>query len=266
MSIKTILYFYRLHLNLMKTIQLNFKCFPFEKAIRFPVFVFGRIGFEGLKKGCITTRSSHCGSVYIGGGYHTALFGNANTNRSFLKISGNLFLGDSVTIDQGCLVSICKGATVHIGEGVYINRNVRIHAKESIFIGDFTRIGWDSQIYDSNFHYTICHGRVSRINKPVRIDHNVWIGNRVTVSKGAVLPPFSVVAAMSLVNKDFSSYGEACLYGGVPSRFITGDIKRLIGVEPKLALLFNHAATDSIEEEDLEESIRNSFYSKKRNE
>lgn len=260
MTIETLLFYRRLHLNIVKSFYVNFRCFPFTKAWRFPILVFGKVGFEGLRKGCIQTKSFRTGAVHIGGGYHTEMFGYSSINKTYLKISGVLSLGDSVTIDQGCLISICSGAKVHIGDGVYINRNVKIHSKESIYIGDNTRIGWESQVFDTNFHYTLCHGRISRINKPVIINHNVWIGNRVTVSKGAILPAFSVVAAMSLVNKDFSNNGEACLFGGVPAKYITDDIKRLLGVEPLFSRLFKDDFKDSIELEEVEEQIKNCFY------
>lgn len=53
----------RLHLNIPKTLYINFKVFPFQTAIHLPVFLYGDIQLENLHKGCI-----HIATPTLGGG------------------------------------------------------------------------------------------------------------------------------------------------------------------------------------------------------
>ena len=258
MNLQTVFYYSRMHFNLWKTLYLNFKCFRFEDAVKLPIFVYGHVGLEDLHKGCIKLQSVKTRTVRIGGGYCTQMFGLANLYRTHLKISGSLILGNNITIDQGCLISISKGGIIKIGNGCYINRNTKIHAKEYVELEDHCRVGWDSQIYDTNFHYTVFQGKVYKRNKPIILHHNVWLANDVTIAKGTVLPAYSVVAAKSLVNKDMSEYGEACLYGGTPAKFIAKDIRRLLGVEQQITPLFNDSQ-DYLVWEDIAPCIKDCF-------
>lgn len=43
----------RLHINIPKTLYFNFKVFELRQAIRFPVFLYGKVQLEGLHKGCV---------------------------------------------------------------------------------------------------------------------------------------------------------------------------------------------------------------------
>jgi acetyltransferase-like isoleucine patch superfamily enzyme len=67
---------------------------------------------------------------------------------------------------------------------------------------------------------------VRRCNSPIVIGDYVWIGNRVTINKGSMIPNCSIVASNSLVNKDFSQYGSGIL-AGCPAKFISSTKRRI---------------------------------------
>lgn len=229
---------FKLHFNLPKTIYFNFRVFGLKDALRLPVFLFGRIHLEGIHRGCVEVLQIKTGSVRIGGGWFTELCGFSNRYKSFLRINGKMILGGDNIMHQGIVVSVTKNATLRIGNNVYFNERVIIHSKYGITIGDNCRFGWNTQILDTGFHYMINKGKLAYRHAPVILEHNVWIANSVSIMKGTYLPAYTVVASNSLVNKNFSQIGEHCLIGGVPAKYITDGVERLLINESEVDKLF----------------------------
>lgn len=256
MTLHLLKHFLRLRPNVWKTLYLNFKVFQLKDAIRLPVLCFGKIRLEGLRRGCIKLVDPKMGGVKIGGGWHTEMFGYAQLYKSLLRIEGVLELGSDVTISQGCVISVSKGAILRIGNNFKTNVNVRIHAKQRIEIEDNCRMGWDCQVFDTSFHYTISKGTLSYRHQPVYLGHNTWLSNGVTVMKGTQLPAYSVVAAKSLVNKDYTQYGEKSLFAGTPAKFKYSGIQRILGHESEIDNLFVEGI-DQIAENDIKNILKN---------
>lgn len=249
-------YFILRHLNLFKTVYFNFRVFPLRIAINLPVFVYGRVCFENLHRGCIELTGGHSPhSVHLGGGYYTLMFGRSTLYRSYFRFAGTLICGNNVYLDNGSVVSICEHAKLSIGDNVRVNRNTRIHCRESISIEGDSRIGWDCQIMDTDFHFTLHNNRISNNNKPVTIGHNSWLTNGVSVMKGSILPAYSIVASKSLVNKDLSKYGEKCLFGGIPTHLLSEDYRRILKKEKELKTLFQRTNLDFIDYDQIQEQI-----------
>ena len=108
---------------------------------------------------------------------------------------------------------------IKIGDNCYFNRNVMLDANNSIEIGNYTMIGPDTYITDSN--HTFGHG-LSPSRQPmekgtVKIGDNCWIGAKVVILKDVVLGNYCVVAAGSLVSHSFP---EGSLIAGYPARLI----------------------------------------------
>lgn len=247
------------HFNLLKTLYFNFKVFDFKTAVKLPVLLFGNIQFEGLHAGCVELRKVKRGVVKIGGGWHTETFGYSNRYKSFLRIKGKLVLGAKVLIQQGVVLSINSKATVTIGDNVIINERVTIHSKQSITINNNCWISWNTQIFDSSFHYMLKQGKLACRNAPVFLGRDVWVANNVSIMKGAYLPDYTVVAANSLVNKDFRTLGEHCLIGGVPAKFITNRVELLHLQDSKVDKLFN-SPDEILEYTDIEEELQKAAY------
>jgi maltose O-acetyltransferase len=97
-----------------------------------------------------------------------------------------------------CEISAGANAQLVIGDRVFVNQGVVIAARESIEIGDDTKIGDFSAIYDSNYH-EMDPGHPAK-PRPVTIGKNVWLGNGVLVLSGSNIGDHTVVAARSVVN------------------------------------------------------------------
>lgn len=113
-----------------------------------------------------------------------------------------------------------------IGDHVYIAPRCKVVCRESVVLGDYIEMSWESQIFDSHFHYIIKDGIIYNMTKQVRIQHHVWIGNRVSIMPGAQLGPYSILGADSMLNKDYSDV-EAGLFVGRPAKLVKQGCYRL---------------------------------------
>lgn len=257
--LKLIWHWFRLHLNLTKTLYFNFRVFGFKTAIKLPVWLYGHIQLEYLHHGCVVLQQPKAGGVRIGGGWDSAVFGRSNRCVSFLRLRGVLVLGNDILMQQGIVLSVENNAVLKIGNNVHINERVTIHSKVSITINDNCRFGWNIQVLDTGFHYMVNKGKLAYRNAPVVIENNVWVGNGASIMKGTNLPAYTVVASNSLVNKNFEEIGERCMIGGVPAKFITNGVERLLLKEVEIDKLFK-SADDIIDYEEFKEELRKEKY------
>lgn len=47
------------------------------------------------------------------------------------------------------------GATLEIGDDFFMNANCKLFCENYIKLGDQARVSWDSQVFDSNFHFMV---------------------------------------------------------------------------------------------------------------
>ena len=77
--------------------------------------------------------------------------------------------------------------------------------------------------------------------------------------KGTYLPAYTVVASNSLVNKNFKEIGEHCLIGGVPAKYITNGVERLLLKDKEIDKLFKD--TDGIlDYEEIKDELQKEKY------
>ena len=134
---------------------------------------------------------------------------------------------------------VARGAELVFGSGDYpsCGANVRIICFNQIVIED-SHITWDCQIMDSSFHYieSLEDGTIQPLTRPVHLGKHVWIGNRTTITAGAIIPEETIVASHSLVNKDFSEVGPNCLIAGIPAKVVKKGIRRIYDWETQKLL------------------------------
>jgi acetyltransferase-like isoleucine patch superfamily enzyme len=96
-----------------------------------------------------------------------------------------------------CEIKAFPNAQILIGDHVFVNQGVVIAARESIEIGDGSKVGDFSAILDSNYHDM----DPTHPDKPrsITIGKNVWLGNGVLVLPGSEIGDHTVVAARSVV-------------------------------------------------------------------
>ena len=158
---------------------------------------------------------------------------------SSLVVWGKLKVHGHCYIWNGVKIVVAKKAVLELGDFSNIGSDSKIYCEDHIVIGEKVSVSWESQIFDTNFHYYVHEGLIKRKNGPVVIGHHCWIGNRTTISKNSKLPPYSIVASNSLVNKDFSSNKEGGMYVGQPARLMQEDCIRIFEDEGVVNDFFN---------------------------
>lgn len=162
---------------------------------------------------------------------HKSLFSSGNN----LILDDNVFinaiseegirLGNNVTISRNCTL-ICtgvisqKGVGISIGNNTGINSNCYFGGQGGIKIGDNVIIGPYVKIFSENHNFldtsTIIKNQgTSRLG--VKIESDCWIGSGVIITDGVVLKSRTVVAAGSVVTKNFEGNS---LIGGIPAKLI----------------------------------------------
>jgi acetyltransferase-like isoleucine patch superfamily enzyme len=116
--------------------------------------------------------------------------------------------GTTVPVELGAL----PGATLDVGDRVFINQGASIVATLAIQIGDDSRIGDHVAIYDTD-HHAVAGVRCA----PVSIGRNVWLARAAIVLPGVTIGDHAVVAAGSIVIEDVP---PRTLVAGNPARAI----------------------------------------------
>jgi acetyltransferase-like isoleucine patch superfamily enzyme len=104
----------------------------------------------------------------------------------------------------------------------------KIICKEKIVLGNYARIGSESQLIDTNFHQMIDTktGEKFKMTAPIELGEYNFISNRVTIMQKTITPNYCTIASNSLVNKDYSGFGENILIGGIPAKLLKENISR----------------------------------------
>lgn len=110
----------------------------------------------------------------------------------------------------------CSGEII-IGDYCLISPGVRISAAQSIRIGDNCMFAANVYISDSDWHGIYNRIRPFRCTKPVVLENNVWLGERVIINKGVTIGENSVIGAGSVVTKNIPTNVIAA---GNPARVI----------------------------------------------
>jgi maltose O-acetyltransferase len=113
------------------------------------------------------------------------------------------------------------GAQISIGENTWINNNFCAVAEHSsITIGKNCLIGFNVQMYDSDFHGLKVADRMRSLpewTKPVQIGSDVFIGSNVKILKGVTVGDGAVIANGALVLCDVAA---GSIVAGVPAKFV----------------------------------------------
>ncbi len=217
----------------IKTLWANFRYLPLRQAIKLPIRISCKSSFYGLIGGgkiVIDTPNIKTFMIHIGQSHYVS----TSIPHTNWKIYGTVIFKGKTIFRQGTYMLVGPGATLtfeYSDTWINIGTNSKIICYEKISIGSDTRLAWDCQIYDTNFHYVKnAKGEAKKLTTPILIGKNCWIANRTTIAPGAVLPDFSIVASNSLINKDFTEYGDSCLYAGSPAKFKVKGVQRVISL------------------------------------
>jgi acetyltransferase-like isoleucine patch superfamily enzyme len=132
---------------------------------------------------------------------------------------GRLVLGRWVHLGTGTALR-CHEGTLILGDKGVLARDISINCYLDVEIGDSALIADNVYVsdFDHNFAALTVPIKDQGIAKSrVRIGRDVWLGTKVTVTRGVEVGEGSVVGANAVVSKDLPSH---CVAVGVPARVI----------------------------------------------
>lgn len=212
------------NINWIKTFWFNFKALPFGQAIKIPFLVSYNTKIKNVGK-IILSKSVHTGMVSIGviriGDFET------NAEKTVFNNMGTFTVAGNMKMHPGVKVVVRQGAELSVGERVGFGGNSKVVCHKAITIGNDFRMSWNSQIFDTDFHflYNIEKDKHYPRLKPVTIGNNVFVGNGTTIGKGTVLPDGCVVSCISKVSGDFTNEGKNLLISGNPAKVLIKGVE-----------------------------------------
>ncbi|OYQ33022.1 transferase [Flavobacterium cyanobacteriorum] len=216
--------FYR-KVNWLKTLYFNFKKFNFLTALKLPVFFYGPVKFQNINGRIIINAPLKRGMIGFGQPYEKT---TVHKGYAELAIEGTIIFNGHVQFGKDYFVYVAPDAVAEFGHMSSMASSGKIICTYKVILGDYARIGSESQILDTNFHTMIntLTGEKYSIKGPVHIGSFNYIGNRVSIMKDTVTPDYCSVASNSVCNKNYVSLGQNILIGGVPAALLKNNISR----------------------------------------
>ncbi|MBP4137568.1 acyltransferase [Flavobacterium geliluteum] len=212
-------------INWTKTLYFNLKKFPFNIAIKLPVFFYGKVKFTSITGKIKIDAPIRKGMIGFGQSYemNTIHKGIAEVN-----IAGTLIFKGQVQFGKDYFVYIKANAFCEFGHMSSLASSVKLICTNQIILGNYARFGSECQLIDTNFHQMINtkSGEIYEMTSPIQIGNYNFISNRVSIMKGTKTPDYCTIASNSLCTKDFNSWGNNILIGGVPAKLLRNNISR----------------------------------------
>lgn len=186
--------------NPFATLYINFFSFPFQQAIKFPMFVYGAPGLYHVVGDMRIIGNVKTGMIEFNKNQH--LNPPHQLANSELSNLGTIVFHGKARIGCATRILVQKNALLELGANVIIGDNINLGCHQYISIGERSRIAHRCQIQESNHHFiaNMSTRTVKPCTRPISIGRGCWICNSTTLTAGATIPDFCIVASNSLVN------------------------------------------------------------------
>jgi len=218
--------------NVFKTIYINFKLLPFKQAIKFPFFLYGKIYIWDLSGRVLLPEDITTGMIKIG--FKWIDLWPQSFLPTQIQIKGKVEFAGPVIISGGVNINVqSEEGLLKIGKEVVIGGGTVCKCMKSITIGDNSRITGNCNIMDCNMHFVknIDTGVVANYKAPIIIGASCWINAGSIVSKGAIIPDYSISARNSFLSKDYSVNGTNLFLVGSPAKPAASKVQRIFTIE-----------------------------------
>ncbi len=214
-----------LSINWTKTLYFNFKKFPFSDAIKLPVYFYGKVTFQNIEGTVVIEAPIKRRMIGFGQQYES---NTCSKGIAEIYLKGTVVFKGNVQFGKDCFIYVAKHANLEMGHMSSLGSNGKIICYDKIVLGSFARIGFESQIMDSNFHQMIDTLTREKFNitSPVIIGNYNYIGNRVSIMSKTKTPNYCTIGSSSLCNNDYANLGEHVLIAGVPAKLLRKNISR----------------------------------------
>lgn len=206
-------------------IYFNFKMLPLKQAIHLPFDFYHKVRFNDLSGKIVLKHKPYRGMIKIGG-RGSDIF---PCQCSVITLQGKWELGAGIELGTGISIVIKESGNLIFGNNIRLGAYTKIYCEELITMASQIGVSWESQIFDTNFHFiqNVETKETYPIHAPIKIGSFCWFGNRVNIMKGTVVPDYTIVASNSLCNKDYSDIPHYSIMAGTPVKLKKSGYKRL---------------------------------------
>ncbi len=211
--------------NWVKTLYFNFRMFPFEVALKLPVYFYGSVKFASLKGSISISGPLSAGMVGFGQTYELL---SRSKGTALLHLDGSLQFNGKAQFGKDYTIFVGPGAVCRLGDMAGMGNSGKLICHELIQFGQYVRIGYESQVLDSHFHQMVDTATNTKLpmTSPVFLGSYNYLGHRVTIMPGSATPDRCTVASNSMCNKDYRHLGTNILIGGIPAKLLKNNISR----------------------------------------
>lgn len=205
-----------------KTLRFNFHYLPFRKAIYLPFKIYRNCNLLTLNGSVIIPDNIYPSMIQIGYCY-VGIFDN-KFERTIWDSHGTIKFEGTAKIGHGSRICIGEKANLTLGSNFTISAKSTIICFYEIVIHQDVLLSWDVLIMDTDFHkITDANDNILNNPKKIEIKDHSWIGCRVLILKGSMIPSNSVIGAGTVISNEF--YDSNTLIGKNPAQIIKRDIK-----------------------------------------
>lgn len=249
---KIIYHWHYSRLNIIKTLIFNFRTMPFKIALKLPVFLYGKIGFYFLQ-GDVIFEDCKIKRGMVKMGMNKEYLGIQDSSLFILNKGSKMIFKGTCEVSSNFLIRVGTNAQLKFGSDCYLGSSSKVVCINKITLGKFSRIAFESQLIDSDFHYTysLDTKAVKYREKEIFIGDYNWVGNRTTISKGARTSSYTIVAGSSILNKDYTNIADSyAVLAGQPAKLVSKNIRRIYSpyIEDILVEFFKNGGKQITEE------------------
>lgn len=200
--------------SILSSIYFNFHYLPFSQAIKLPILLYKP---KLLKcKGSVVINGKIKTGMICLGKYQVSLY--PNTGIVFENHGGKIIFNGSCSIGNNSAISIGSKGCVSFGNNFSATTSLKLTSYCSIMFGEDVLCGWECLFMDTDFHQLTLINSNEKLRSygSIAIGKGCWFSLKTTVMKGTVLPDYCVVAANSLLNKEYV-IPEYSLIAGQPA-------------------------------------------------
>lgn len=231
--------------NPFATIYLNMRTMPLSKALRMPVWVYGRPRIMELSGKIMIEGKIKSGMIR----FNYVNFGPSNMGvQSEIALGGTIIFKGKANIRTGNRIGVGHDGVLELGRDVIIADYINIGCYKHIKIGDNVRLSHRSQLFDSNYHYVVNlnKGIIPPVVKSIEIGSHCWICNSCSIYPGTVLPAYTIVSKNSMVNKSFAEIPQGSIIGGMPAKLIASGFKLVNNTGKEAEITCHYEKTDNV--------------------
>lgn len=205
--------------SLPSSIYFNFHYLPFKQAIKLPILLY--------KPNLLSTN----GLVQILGGVKFGLirlgFNQVSlypNNGITWENNGTVIFNGRASIGNNSVISVGKNGHLTFGDRFRATTTLKCVCYNKVTFDSDVLIGWECTISDTDFHSLQYNGNATKGYGAIYIGRNNWIAMQSLILKDSKTPPYTVIAARSLINRDYTSEQGKILLSGQPAKVTLHDI------------------------------------------